>query len=127
MELNVNSPAYFSQFYGVDNEVYRFCQKVYHFFRQKEYSETLHIIGSTPAIAPENIYAEGKWKESLRFIDNKRCAIITVRMDFDSYYQASEEGKKSLIKSAILRAMKKVCSREKFDYDQFEIDLNSIT
>lgn len=126
MELNVNSPAYFSQFYGVDDEVYRFCQKVYHFFRGKEYSETLHIIGITPAIAPESVYAQGKWKESLRFIDNKRCAIITIRMDFDQYYQANEEEKIILIKSAILRAVKKTSARGDFNYSQFEEDFNGI-
>lgn len=27
MELNINSPAYFNQHYGVDDEVYQFCQK----------------------------------------------------------------------------------------------------
>ena len=27
MELNINSPAYFTNHYGVDDEVYRYCEE----------------------------------------------------------------------------------------------------
>ena len=127
MELNINSPAYFSQYYGVDDEVYRFCQKAYHFFRHKEYSDTLHIIGITPAIAPEEIYAQGKWKESIQLIDNQRCAIITIRMNFDQYYQADSNEKIQLIRAAILNAVKKVKDKGNFNYTQFEEDFHHIS
>lgn len=32
MKLNINSPAYFSKKYGIDNDVYRYCQNCYEFF-----------------------------------------------------------------------------------------------
>ena len=41
MNLNINSPAYFTQQYGVDDDVYRYCQKCYKYFKDKEYSEVL--------------------------------------------------------------------------------------
>ena len=41
MELNINSPAYFTNYYGVDDEVYSYCQNLHNFFKTKEYSETL--------------------------------------------------------------------------------------
>lgn len=44
MELNINSPAYFSVQYGVDDEVYRFFRSLYAFFQDKEYSKTLSIV-----------------------------------------------------------------------------------
>ena len=29
MELNINSPVYFKDHYGIDDEVYKFCQRAY--------------------------------------------------------------------------------------------------
>ena len=126
MELNINSPAYFSQYYGIDDEVYRFCQKAYHFFHSREYNDTLHIIGITPAIAPEELYAQGQWKESIRLIDNKHCAIITIRMNFDQYYQADSHERILLIQSAVLNAVKKISARSGFNFAQFEEDFHQI-
>ena len=53
MELNINSPAYFTNYYGVDDEVYSYCQNLHNFFKTQEYSETLTIIGITPIVAPK--------------------------------------------------------------------------
>ena len=33
MELNINSPVYFKDRYGIDDEVYKFCQRAYLFFK----------------------------------------------------------------------------------------------
>lgn len=41
MELNINSPVYYKGHYGINNAVYRFTQRVYLFFTEKEYSNTL--------------------------------------------------------------------------------------
>ncbi|MDE7249631.1 MAG: hypothetical protein K2N82_07035, partial [Lachnospiraceae bacterium] len=79
MELNINSPAYFSEHYGVDDEVYKFCQKAHLFFKDKEYSSTLQIIGIMPFAAPQEIYDSGAWKEHIRFICNKNCVSIGIR------------------------------------------------
>lgn len=124
MELNINSPAYFKEHYGVDDEVYRFCQKVYLFFKEKEYSETLHIIGITPVAAPQEIYDSGAWKESTRLVSNKSCAIIAIRMDFESYYTADSFEKIEQTKEMILTAVKRIKSKGKFDYDKFREDFS---
>lgn len=34
MELNVNSPAYYSNHYDIDDDVFRYCSKIYTFQRQ---------------------------------------------------------------------------------------------
>lgn len=57
MELNINSPAYFSDHYGIDDDVYRYCQKLYTFFKDKQYSNSLSIIGN---------HASGCTKRTLR-------------------------------------------------------------
>ena len=126
MDLNINSPAYFSEHYGVDNDVYRFCQKAFLFFKDKEYSNTLKTIGITPVAAPQEMYDNGLWKESVRLIGGKECAIIMIRMDFNRYYEADSSNKILQIKETVLKAVKKIRSRCSFDHVQFEQDLHSI-
>lgn len=67
MELNINSPVYYKDHYGIDNEVYRFTQRAQLFFKEKEYSNTLQIIGFVPIIAPQEVYAAGNYKERVKF------------------------------------------------------------
>ena len=126
MELNINTPAYFNQYYGADDEVYRFCQNAYMYFKEKEYSDTLHTIGIAPIAAPQELYDDGAWKESVKLISNKSCAIISIRMDFEEYYQADSAKKILLTKKMILKAAAKIKSKGKFDYDQFAADFNNL-
>ena len=123
MELNINTPAYFNQHYGIDDEVYRFCQNAYMHFKDKEYSDTLHIIGIAPVAAPQELYDNGAWKESVKLISNKNCAIISIRMDLEEYYNADSAEKILLTKKMILKAVKKIKSKCQFDFDSFERDL----
>ena len=67
MELNINSPAYFTNHYGVDDEVYRYCQNLHNYFKTKEYSETLTIIGITPIVAPK-VLAVTNGRQVLRLV-----------------------------------------------------------
>ncbi len=127
MELNINSPAYFTQQYGINESVYRYCQTCYEYFKDKEYSEILNIIGICPQCAPKDLYHQGKWKEKVRFIGNARCACIDIRMDFDEYYNADSKEKTAIMKNTILEAVKKVRTRGKFDYERFCQDLQKMT
>ena len=127
MELNINSPAYFTQQYGVNESVYNYCQKCYEYFKDKEYSEVLKIIGICPQCAPKDLYQQGKWKERVRFIGNASCASIDIRIDFDQYYNATNEEKVAIIKNTIMKAVKKVKSKGKFDYESFCRDLQNVT
>lgn len=126
MELNINSPAYFKEHYGIDDEVYKFCQKAYVFFKDKEYSNIIHIIGIAPVVAPREIYDSGKWKESTKYLCNKSIVCITIRMDFENYYKADSLGKIEQTKEMILTAVKRIKSKGKFDYDKFREDLLSL-
>lgn len=126
MELNINSPAYFSEHYGIDDDVYRFCRELSRFFANKEYSDTLRTIGIMPIVAPKEIYDTGAWKESVQLISNKSCAIVSIRMDFIEYYNADSSKKILLMKEMILESVKRVKRRSKFDFDSFEKDFDSI-
>ncbi|MBQ7776264.1 MAG: hypothetical protein IJ379_10125 [Lachnospiraceae bacterium] len=124
MELNINSPGYFATHYGIDDDVYRFCQSAYMHFRDKEYSETLHTIGIVPSAAPREEYDSGKWKEKVTWRCYNSCAAINIRMDFDKYFEADSQGKILLTREMILKAVKKVSAKGKFDYKAFEQEFN---
>ena len=123
MELNINSPAYFTDHYGIDDEVYKYCQQLRDFFKTREYSESMNIIGITPVIAPKEIYDQGMWKEKVQVVGLGSCAMIDIRMDFDNYYNADSNGKIELIQQMIIRAVRKIKAKGKFDWEKFRDDL----
>ena len=49
------------------------------------------------------------------------CAIIDIRMDFDNYYNADSNGKIELIQQMIIRAVRKIKSKGKFDWKNSEM------
>lgn len=127
MELNVNSPAYYKDLHGIDDEVYSFFQKAYTFFLDKEYSSTLKIVGVFPIVVPDELYNSGLWKESLRLVNYKSCAIVSLRINFEKYDCADSVGKIQLTKETILKALRKLRSKVDFDYETFERDLNQFS
>ena len=126
MEVNINSPVYYKDHYGIDNAVYRFTQRAHLFFKEKEYSDTLLIIGIVPIIAPQEAYAAGNYKERVRFLCGKSVASVEVKMDFDAYHNADSSGKIALTKDMLLTAAKRIKTKVDFDYDRFRDDLESL-
>ena len=126
MELNVNSPAYYKDNFGYDDMVYAFFQKAYLYFLDKEYSDTLHIIGITPIVVPNEKYNDDLWKESIRLVNDKQCAIISLHIDYEEYSSADSKKKIFLTKELILKGIKKIKSKVNFDYESFEKDFNDL-
>lgn len=126
MEVNINSPVYYKDHYGIDNAVYRFTQRAHLFFKEKAYGDTLQIIGIVPIIAPQEVYAAGNYKERVRFLCGKSVASVEVKMDFDAYHNADSSGKIALTKDMLLTAAKQIKTKVDFDYDRFRDDLESL-
>lgn len=126
MELNINSPVYYKNHYGIDNAVYRFTQRAQLFFKEKEYSNTLQIIGIVPIIAPQEVYSAGNYKERVKFLCGKSVASVEIRVDFDAYHNAGSSGKIALTKDMLLTAAKRIKTKVDFDYDRFKDDLESL-
>lgn len=126
MELNINSPAYFSDHYGVDDEVYDYCRRIREFVREKEYSESLHTVGIMPVAAPKELYEQGKWKEKIRFLNNKSVAAVVIHMDFEKYYEAGSDRKIQMLKETVLTAVKRIKAKGGFDYERFKDDIKSV-
>lgn len=122
-----NSPVYYKDHYGIDNAVYRFTQRAQLFFKEKEYSDTLQILGIVPIIAPQEVYAAGNYKERVKFLCGKGVASVEIRMDFDTYHNADSAGKIALTKDMLLTAAKRIKAKVDFDYDRFRDDLESLS
>ena len=126
MELNINSPVYFKDHYGIDDEVYKFCQRAYLFFKDKKYSNTLQIVGIVPIVAPQEIVDGENYKEKVKFLCDKSVASINIKMDFNDYYNADSIKRIELTKEMILTAVKHIITKVDFDYDKFKEDLISL-
>ena len=50
-----------------------------------------------------------------------------IRIDFDQYYNATDEEKVIITRNTIIRAVKKVKTKGKFDYEMFCQDLQNVT
>ena len=107
MELNINSPVYYKDHYGIDNEVYRFCQRAYVFFKDREYSGTLRILGILPIAAPEEVWAERNYREKVRFLCGRSLASVEIKMDFEVYRGADSAERIRQTKEMILTAVRR--------------------
>lgn len=124
MELNVNSPAYFTQHFGVDDRVYRMCRETGEFLRDREYSEMLSVIGIVPVAAPDELFADGTWSEGVRFLNNREVAAVRIKLDFERYRDGDSAARVRMMREVILKAGKKVKSGGKFDWESFARDLH---
>ena len=66
MSLNINMPSYYTQVYGVDNDIYKMCRLIEKSIDVKRYSDTLDSIGIVPIIAPFEKIECGLYKEVKR-------------------------------------------------------------
>jgi hypothetical protein len=125
MELNINSPKYYKDVYGVDDEIYRLCQDIYIYFKDKSYSEIINIIGIIPIIAPKELLENGKYKEV------KHCSVaygfadVNLFMDYEKYVEACMDEKKSMIVKNVVDSVKAIKTKGKIDFNHFKEDMMS--
>lgn len=123
MELNINSPAYYTNIYGVDDEVCCMCQDIFQYFKDKKYSDYINIIGIVPIVAPEEEVAKGLWKEIKKVEIKNGFASVSLRIDYSTYINSAIEKKKGLVIDNILKSIKAIKGRAKIDYKMFENDM----
>ena len=85
MELNINSPSYFTKQYGVIDEIYSMCRGISKHVENKQYSDLVDIVGITPIIAPKDIIEQGLFKQE------KKCDIIEMRLWIISFFSFRNE------------------------------------
>jgi len=123
MQLNINSPSYYKNIHGVDDEIYWLCRKISNFVSDKSYSELVDRIGMTPIVAPAELIKKGKWKEETKYAIKSNLIIVKRHIDYDKYVKGSIEEKKKLMVGNILKSIKDVKGKGKLNYPQFEEDL----
>lgn len=123
MELNINSPAYYSREYGIDDDIYHLCRQISDYVQEKRYSELIESVGITPIIAPYEVIQAGKFKETKRCEPKYGFAYVSIQIDYIEYTKANKEEKKKLIIKCILKSMKIIKKRGKLDFIQFEKDI----
>lgn len=122
MELNVNSPGYFSDFYGIIDEIYWMCRELSAYVRNNCYSSCVERIEIQPIIEPKD-YMPNKKKEGALFCSYSSIVDVSKEIDFDAYYNGNIEEKKALMIKNILQSIKAVSRKGKIDYKKFEDDV----
>jgi hypothetical protein len=123
MDLQLNSPAFFSTEHGIDDEIYWFFRGITKYFIDKQYSEMINTVGLIPVVAPVEILNQGLWAEYSKIKKKSRLAIISRQTDYLEYLNSDVRGKKRLMIENILSSMKSIEKKGKFDYELFEKDL----
>ncbi len=123
MNLNINSPAYFSVQFGIDDEIYWFCRDLSEYVKDKVYSEDIDTIGIVPVVAPKEELEKGLWKESKKCEKKYRFASISLQIDFEKYFNADVEERKMLIIDNLLKSVKAIQRKGGINYKEFEKDI----
>ena len=123
MDLQINSPGFFSAEHGIDDEIYWFFRKITMYFIGKEYSEIINTVGLAPIVAPAEILGQGLWAEYTKIDKMSKLAMVSKQTDYLEYLNSDIEGKKQLMVENILSSIKSITKRGKFDYERFERDL----
>lgn len=125
MNLFINSPAYYTQEYGVIDDIYQLCTLISHKIDITLYTDRLDTIGITPMIAPAQVLNSAKWKEVKKISLPYRMASISLVSDYESFYNADMALKKQMIVENIFRSLGVIKSRlkEDFNYELIENDI----
>lgn len=123
MDLNINSPAYYTGVYGIDDEIYWMCRELAQYVKSKEYSKCIKTVGIVPIIASEGEIKKGLWKESNHVSLKCGFASVSLQIDYKEYVEADINKKKSLIIDNILKSLKTIKRRAGIDYRMFEDDI----
>ncbi len=123
MDLNINSPMYYTREFGVMDEIYDMCKDIRNMAKGKSYSSVINIVGITPIIAPYDVLSSGLFKEMKKCELKYGFASVSLQMDYEEFIGADIEEKKKLIIIHILTSMKAIHKKAKINYIDFESDV----
>ncbi len=123
MQLNINSPAYFTKQYGVIDEIYKMCREISKYVENKQYSNIVNTIGITPIIAPKDIIEQGFFKQEKKCDIRYGFASVSLWIDYDEFLQSDLINKQIMIVKNILDSIKVIARKAKIDYEKFYDDI----
>ncbi len=125
MNLHINSPSYYSQIHGIDDEIYKMCRLLEKNVDIKKYTSLLDTVGITPIVAPNFEIGCANYAEVKYISLPYRMASISLHIDYLEYVSVNIEEKKALIIKNILNSLLVIKKRLKngFDYVRIENDI----
>ena len=123
MDLNINSPSFYTQEYGIDDDVYWMCRELSDFLKDKKYSDAINIIGIVPIVAPASVIQKGLCKAHKKCEPQYGFASVSLQIDYEEYIESDTSNKKRLIIDNILASVKSISKKGKIDYRLFEKDV----
>ena len=125
MDLNINSPAYYTKEFGVEDEIYWFCRELSCFVKEKKYSDVITTIGLVPIIAPKEEIEKGLWKEIKKCETKYGFASVSLQIDYETYVGANMNEKKALIIKNVVDSVQAIKTKGKIDFNRFKEDMTS--
>lgn len=113
MILNINSPAYYSQKFGFDENLYKINCIIIKSVKEKKYSQEIDTIGIVPVIAPKSTIEEGMWKEKYNVSKKYQYADIQFHINYDEFVNSNTEIKKSIYIDSLIKSIRKIGSKIK--------------
>ncbi len=121
MNLFINSPAYYTQQYGVEDDIYKLYSYISKHIDITKYTSAIDTMAITPIIAPKELGPDKLRKEMIF----ARAADISIPLSFEDYAGADINKKKKMIVENIVNSAKvlKKKLRSKFNLEMFLSDL----
>lgn len=125
MDLNINSPSYYTREHGVEDDIYWMCRDLSAYVKEKKYSDVINIIGIVPIIAPALVLEKGLCKAHKKCEPKSGFASVSLHIDYEEYLKADTAQKKTLIVDNVLSSVKAVSARGKINYKLFAEDVQA--
>ena len=125
MNFRINSPSYYTQIHGIDDEIYKICLSLSKNIDVTRYTAELDSIAITPIVAPIEETNDGKWKEVKIVSLSYRYADISLQIDYQKYVFSDLLCKKELLIDNLLKSLLVVKKKlgKRFDYNNIEKDI----
>ena len=117
LNLFINSPVYYTQKYGIQDEIYKMCSYISSNIDITKYTTEVDTIAITPIIAPKELGPDKLRKE----IIFARAADISIPLSFEDYVNADIDQKKKMVIENIINSAKilKKKLKSKFNLEMF--------
>lgn len=125
MDLNINSPSYYTREYGVEDDIYWMCRDLSAYVKEKKYSDVINIIGIVPIVAPASVLEKGLCKAHKKCEPKSGFASVSLHIDYEEYLKADTAQKKTLIVNNVLLSVKAVSTKGKINYKLFAEDVQA--
>ena len=127
INLFINSPSYYTEEYGVMDDIYNLCKLISDRIDITLYTDALDTIGITPIIAPKQVLDSGCMEVkmiSMRY----RMANISLYCDYNNFIKADLALKKVMIAENIINSLYVIKKRlkNKFNYTQIVNDIKNL-